>query len=173
LQIQHIHHFLIYENLVHVRIIFQTIAFSDDDVARLAQAWPRLQSLTLLNEGSTHIPVALSSMLAFARYCPDLIYLLLSVDATKTNIPDLSDIFTRAHERLSVLHVEESPISSPVKVASFLTRLFPNARPQVGFKTHMSNAAREKLWLDVLELLPTLLDARMTGIHGGVTMKLV
>ncbi|KAI5885867.1 uncharacterized protein SCHCODRAFT_02693449 [Schizophyllum commune H4-8] len=172
LRIQHIIPFFFNKSLVHVRIIFQTIAFSDDDMAILAQAWPRLQSLTLLSEGSTDVPVALSSMLAFARYCPDLTYLLLSVDATRITVPNPSNIpFPRAHERLSVLHVEDSPISSPARVASFLTRFFPNARPKVGLKTRMNDATRERLWLDVLELIPILLDARMTGIHGGVTVK--
>ncbi|KAL1703675.1 hypothetical protein EV121DRAFT_207432 [Schizophyllum commune] len=168
LQIQHMQPFFFYRNLVEVTLVFQKISFSDDDLASLAQAWPRLQSLRFFI-GHTHVPVALSSLLAFVRYCPDLKFLLLPVDATKIEIPRQLDIpCPRAHERLQVLHVQDSPIASPGMVASFLTRFFPNIRPRDGLRTRSNDAEREELWSDVRELIPILLDARMTGIHGGV-----
>ena len=69
----------------------------------------------------------LSGILAFAQYCHDLVHLHLSLDATELVVPEPAAIpFPCAHQRLRTLHVADSPIKSPERVASFLTRFFPN-----------------------------------------------
>ncbi|KAL1690983.1 hypothetical protein GGG16DRAFT_125230 [Schizophyllum commune] len=123
---------------------------------------------TLESASTAQSLVTLPGILAFAQYCPDLGFLRLSIDANERRAIDSASIpFPRAHHRLRTLNLDNSEISSPGYVASFLTRFFPGVGPE-GLVTSISDPRREEMWSDVRTLLPILLDARMTGIHGGM-----
>ncbi|KAL1713107.1 hypothetical protein EV715DRAFT_277513 [Schizophyllum commune] len=160
LLMKHIQPLLFYQNLAHVILAFNIVSLTDEDVALLA----RLESAS-----TAQSRITLPGILAFAQYCPDLGFLRLSIDAKERRVIDSANIpFPRAHHRLRTLILDNSEISSPGYVASFLTRFFPGVGPE-GLVTSISDPRREEMWSDVRTLLPILLDARMTGIHGGMS----
>ncbi|KAI5885866.1 uncharacterized protein SCHCODRAFT_02518861 [Schizophyllum commune H4-8] len=170
LLMQHIQPLFFYQNLTEVMLVFVITSLTDDDIGLLACSWPHLRSLCIETTGTTRPLITLSGILAFAQYCPYLEFLRLPVDATKICVPDSANVpFPRAHRRLRTLYIDESPIFSPGMVASFLTRFFPGIRPE-GLTTGKGPASnkRAKMWTDVRTLIPLFLDARMTGIHGGM-----
>ncbi|KAI4521120.1 hypothetical protein K525DRAFT_270165 [Schizophyllum commune Loenen D] len=162
---------LSFTNLVYVGLFYASYGLKDDDIAHLAQSWPRLRQLTLRHAScsSTEIPTCtLNSILAFAQHCPDLETLVMAVDATAVIMPNRADIaFRRAHTCLRTFEVLHSPIVAPVEVASFLTRFFPSLNPE-GLVTPelVQDERREQLWEWTRCVIPIMLDARRTGIHG-------
>ncbi|KAL1758678.1 hypothetical protein FB107DRAFT_206689 [Schizophyllum commune] len=169
LLMKYIQPLLFYQNLAQVILAFNTVSLTDGDVALLARSWPRLRSLSLESASTAQSRITLPGILAFAQYCPGLGFPRLSIDATERRAIDSANIaFPRAHHRLRTLYLDNSELSSPGYVASFLTRFFPGVGPE-GLVTSISDPRREEMWSDVRTLLPILLDARMTGIHGGMS----
>ncbi|KAL1713108.1 hypothetical protein EV715DRAFT_212308 [Schizophyllum commune] len=166
--IQHIQPMFFFRGLIYVGLGFHIILLTDDDMLCMAKSWPCLQHLSITHTSTMDPSCTLSGILAFAQYCHDLVHLHLPLDATELVVPEPAAIpFPCAHQRLRTLHVADSPISSPGRVASFLTRFFPNLGAD-GLIAYPRDEGREKMWSVVRQLIPTLLDARMTGIHGGV-----
>ncbi|KAL1674941.1 hypothetical protein EV122DRAFT_281580 [Schizophyllum commune] len=168
---QDIQSLLSFTNLVYVGLLYASYGLKDDDIASLARSWPRLRQLTLRHSSgrSNEIPTCtLDSILAFAQHCPDLETLVMAVDATAVIMPNRADIvFRRAHTSLRTFEVLHSPIVAPVEVASFLTRFFPTLKPE-GLVTPelVQDERHEQLWEWTRCLIPVMLDARRTGIHG-------
>ncbi|KAL1750417.1 hypothetical protein FB107DRAFT_223928 [Schizophyllum commune] len=162
---------LSFTNLVYVGLFYASYGLKDDDIAHLVRSWPRLRQLTLRHSSgrSNDIPsCTLNSILPFAQHCPDLETLVMAVDATTVIMPNRADIaFRRAHTSLRTFEVLHSPIVAPVKAASFLTRFFPTLEPE-GLVTPelVQDERREQLWEWTRCLIPVMLDARRTGIHG-------
>ncbi|OCH92359.1 hypothetical protein OBBRIDRAFT_833483 [Obba rivulosa] len=65
---------------VHLYLMFwKSLRFADDDVRRLAQAWTRIRRL-IMSYGTTFPALPTFHALEyFARYCPDLTYVILPV----------------------------------------------------------------------------------------------
>ncbi|KAL1731155.1 hypothetical protein EV714DRAFT_272038 [Schizophyllum commune] len=162
---------LSFTNLVYVGLFYASYGLKDDDIAQFARSWPRLRQLTLRHSSSRSNeipPCTLNSILAFAQHCLDLETLVMAVDATAIIMPNRADIaFRRAHTCLRTFEVLHSPIVAPVEVASFLTRFFPTLKPE-GLVTPelVQDERREQLWEWTRWLVPVMLDARRTGIHG-------
>ncbi|KAF7311890.1 hypothetical protein MIND_00200100 [Mycena indigotica] len=97
----------------------------------LARSWPALETFTLCpsktNSARKTIKLTLVSLVAFATHCSRLVALNMSFDATalpSTMAVDGSGepVIQTSLVRLSTGY---SPIRDPVKVAHFLSRLFP------------------------------------------------
>ncbi|KAJ7613396.1 hypothetical protein FB45DRAFT_842767 [Roridomyces roridus] len=122
----------IFENLTSVYLAAPVgFDLDDDSVASLARAWPRIHYLSLVSSMSKNVPsrATLLALLSFAKHCPFLSSLTLSLDAkvvpTIASGPDTPRPQQRA---LSSLVVCDSPIDSPLAVAVFLSSLFPRLR---------------------------------------------
>ncbi|KAJ6592616.1 hypothetical protein B0H19DRAFT_1088166 [Mycena capillaripes] len=101
--------------------------FDLDDacVLNLARAWPSLETLGLSPmAGRSDRRVTLTALHVLANHCPELKY--LAIELTGLAIPPL-EVDADQHviqSTLETLHVGDSPISDPVAVASYISRIF-------------------------------------------------
>ncbi|GBE86899.1 hypothetical protein SCP_1001430 [Sparassis crispa] len=105
-----------------------TICLADNDIKGMAEAWPKLVSLTLFQCGSDPPIASIFSLFAFASQCPDLESLVFSNTNFLPTCPDrLDDVPVMSH-RLQCLELRSLWNSSPEAVqqsARFLHRVFP------------------------------------------------
>ncbi|TFK67409.1 hypothetical protein BDN72DRAFT_961010 [Pluteus cervinus] len=114
------------------------LGFSDDDVSIMAQAFPCLQSLTLMMLGPelTHPPpnrLTIASLVHLAKVCPNIGELQLSLDSSSPTLAIAKDALQGLPPRVPkwvypmflALKREKSPIDDPRAVAAFLIELFP------------------------------------------------
>ncbi|KAJ7510984.1 hypothetical protein B0H11DRAFT_1956829 [Mycena galericulata] len=100
----------------------------DDTVADVAQAWPRLENLTLRTTyPRTPVRLTLRTLHHLAEYCPRLRAFEMTFDAT-TPAPQNTGIPTVAQNQLTSMHVADSPLVNTGGVARFLSSIFPNVR---------------------------------------------
>ncbi|KAJ7112019.1 hypothetical protein C8R43DRAFT_935722 [Mycena crocata] len=107
-----------FTNLVFVTIV-STVGFELDDgvISLLAQAWPRLEKLRLVDRGGNQTPqTTLRSLESFAQHCPRLEELELEFDATII----LPAPFTHpAQMHLVHLNVGHSPVGTHLGADDF------------------------------------------------------
>ncbi|KAJ7739599.1 hypothetical protein B0H16DRAFT_1324938, partial [Mycena metata] len=98
----------------------------DRTVADMAQAWPRIEIIHLMAQFPTHRPRnTLACLYSFARNCACLRMLCIAFDATIALVEvDSANHHFQQHALIS-LHVEHSPIATPISVARFLSQVFP------------------------------------------------
>ncbi|KAI5825766.1 hypothetical protein K523DRAFT_250429 [Schizophyllum commune Tattone D] len=147
------------------------LALHDEDVLRIVQACPNLESL-FLGCAKWHAPTLTAlSLVHLARHTPRLRDLSLTFDATDVSIPDGMTL-PPPQLTLWTLYVIASPIESEYAVASFLSRLFPGLkwlrvyRPSQRDRDQ-AEAQRRKLWKRVEEALSYFAEARRTRFDGG------
>ncbi|KAJ7032542.1 hypothetical protein C8F04DRAFT_1003819 [Mycena alexandri] len=98
----------------------------DDLLLEVARTWTRVEDLRLAVLNTNHpmrvdVRVTLTGIHALAKHCPKLRNLEITFDAT--SVPELKEVW--AQEKLTMMRVDLSPISSPADVATFLSRIFP------------------------------------------------
>ncbi|KAF8142805.1 hypothetical protein K438DRAFT_1877402 [Mycena galopus ATCC 62051] len=110
---------------------------NDDAIGDIARAWPNIRTLKLVASDHAHVQsnMTLGGLLHFARYCPKLTSLSISLDATAVPTFEPLKTNTKQKERkrvrqvcLSELDISQSPIAEPLVVAAFLSSIFPKLR---------------------------------------------
>ncbi|KAJ7757170.1 hypothetical protein B0H14DRAFT_3896187 [Mycena olivaceomarginata] len=166
-----IRHLLIFRKLTSVSLRAPTgFQIDDNMILRMAEAGPCLESLQMLSpspvRGLKPTPrTTLLSLLYLAENCPRLEYLKLAVDASI--IPNLDDrYFSAWPHSLFYWEVANSLITSPLRVARFLSGVFPLLEEV--FVEEMQDAAHppdvaeslRALWGEVLDMLRLCLEMR-------------
>jgi hypothetical protein len=90
----------------------------------MARGWPRLTTLSLFHYRGLH--VTLPRLVPLAQYCLELRSLNIRVDA-RSAPPSIAEYSTVKNETLRDLHVMDSPIVDPGRVATFIYGIFPRA----------------------------------------------
>ncbi|KAL4061900.1 hypothetical protein J3A83DRAFT_4384642 [Scleroderma citrinum] len=108
-------------------------ALTDDDLAQMARAWPCLEQLHLIKESGWKLPTGLTfqGVVSLVEYCPRLESFSLVFDATAdvpSCIPRRPDGMIIQNPGVRYMDVCNSPITSPVKVAAFLSKLLPGLK---------------------------------------------
>lgn len=131
----------------------------DNGVALVARAWPRLKSFILRagGVGLTH-----HAFLPFAKYCPELEVLAMTVDAS--NVSDHEERPERGSlcAKLRELVVFHSKIDDSARVAAFISGIFPNV-VEISFSLFKNSTWQEPhnpTWKDVEKLIPIFAAVR-------------
>ncbi|KAJ7642632.1 hypothetical protein DFH06DRAFT_1334017 [Mycena polygramma] len=163
---------LCFHNLTLLSIT-SVIGFDLDDgtLAELARAWPRIASLALKsNYHHTRTPRATAAcLLSFAEHCPRLSRLTLAFDAT--TIPAAESPAPVQHS-LTMLNVQQSPMTTPIDMARFISGLFPTLTKLDTYREHDYNEEEDGMddierdvirihyrWKEVQSFLGTELSA--------------
>jgi len=134
---------------------------ADDDLSRMAQAWPDLEVLVIERYHDDEPPRAtLHGLGAFALHCPKTRVIRLMVDALEadaTGLEDVSPLPRLSREKLC-LSLGNSRINDPEAVARVLTAFFPGTRDVNTWDgrwsyRHQEFAAYKDRWDKVNELL--------------------
>ncbi|KAJ6529814.1 hypothetical protein B0H19DRAFT_1193296 [Mycena capillaripes] len=144
-------------NFTHLRVveIEAPIGYDLDDatVSDMAQAWTNIEQLELRSRRHHYPQSTLLSLDYFARYCPRLWKLRISLDAS--SVPQLPTPRV-AQETFTSFTVQTSPISDAVSVATFISSLFPNLRQikaRMFAQDRMLAGGRHQRWKEVEKLL--------------------
>ncbi|RDX53461.1 hypothetical protein OH76DRAFT_1313808, partial [Lentinus brumalis] len=137
----------------------------DDQVcADMAHAWCHMQYLGIstFRELVLDLPT-LEGLIPFAIHCTQLVHLSLYVNARDFNEATMA--LPRRLERspLTSLHVGDSPISRPDRVAAFLSRMFPHLRSISHWKSHEQSPeaeARDRDWNEVQRYISLFAEIR-------------
>ncbi|KAG6884980.1 hypothetical protein C0992_005549, partial [Termitomyces sp. T32_za158] len=133
-----------------VHLDFPCLLFSNDDLHKLASAWPGL--VTLRMAGSSGTPNAtIEALEVFAVLCPKLHGLSLPFDARQ--LPSVNDLPV-SFSKLKTLDAQDSPIDSALSVARHLDRIFPNLKT-------IQSTLNDRIWSEVGDLLKTFKAVRM------------
>jgi hypothetical protein len=120
-----------FRNLTSVHLE-SPVGFNLDDATALdmARAWTKIRFLTVEScterlEPRYPTGMTLHGLRAFAKYCEELTWLRITVDASTVPPFDRSPETRISQRRLTSFDVAASPISEPRDVARFLSGLFP------------------------------------------------
>ncbi|KAF8349640.1 hypothetical protein F5887DRAFT_947356 [Amanita rubescens] len=131
----------------------------DDDVIRIAKAWPRLKTFVIHPWKLSKPRLTLHALTTLAMHCPELEFLFISIDATTVvDYEDKQPGKGRFDSRLRHLSVDHSPIDDPGRVASFIADIFPNVT-KVSVACE-SRAVNRQKWKEVERMLPVLAASR-------------
>ncbi|KAJ7495420.1 hypothetical protein FB451DRAFT_1164155 [Mycena latifolia] len=118
-----------FTNLVHVDLVHSAGWNLDNPtVLAMARAWPRIEYLALEAGDLRHIRsrVTLEGLSAFAKHCPNLRRLEMTLDATvRPTIRKNGKQERMSYAALTCLKVALSPIKGPRHAAKFLSAIFP------------------------------------------------
>lgn len=133
---------------------FPPCNMSDEDVEKIASAWPRAEHIGLPDRvipGHIQSLPSIAALSSFARLCPELRELNMVIDARGTTElpPPILD------HHLESLSVGPSWIDSAIVVASYIDCIFPYVG-SFNYAENVDNAA----WSQVVEWLPVLQNAR-------------
>ncbi|KAJ7773142.1 hypothetical protein B0H16DRAFT_1714046 [Mycena metata] len=122
---------LSFANLAHANIQLNAgFQLSDECVARIAEAWPLIETLrlTLPYEAKRAVAssITIAGLQAFARHCPLLQSLGLTLDGTIQPPKFKSTVAVAHQELLRFIDVGVSILSSPEDAAEFLSTVFPS-----------------------------------------------
>jgi len=147
-----------------VHLSFPWLLFSDDDFQRIAAAWPELYSMSF--KGSIGTPNAtIISLQFFAIRCPKLHSLSIPFDARRLPLTAVDDTPV-SFSGLKALTTQDSPIESPLSVAQYLDRIFPNVKS-------IQPGSHEELWEQVGGHIKTLRMAQKTQTRDLERMQSV
>ncbi|GJE91573.1 hypothetical protein PsYK624_077230 [Phanerochaete sordida] len=142
------------QNLTNVFICIRRICLRSDHIAKMAAAWPKLQSLLLgpqdpWTDGrspQTPTSICIEDLYPFAQGCPSLRTLAVTISGNMAPlIPFICDDTTVVQWSLQELRLQESflqPGWECVRVANFLSAVFPRAYNQ--FSMH-SRGRRDEI----------------------------
>ncbi|KAJ7126028.1 hypothetical protein C8R44DRAFT_733946 [Mycena epipterygia] len=162
-------------NLTSISILSPIgIDLDNTTVLDLARAWPRIETLELSSYycASPRPRVTLECLHSFARHCPHLRALTMTLDGTV--IPVVGAPHRVCQHQLDHLGVEYSAISTPIEVARLLSAVFPNLKDIGTDREDQDNEDLDEgkmvrydqaitfhnLWKEVEGLLPHLLAIR-------------
>ncbi|KAJ7742327.1 hypothetical protein B0H16DRAFT_1025062 [Mycena metata] len=156
-----------FSNLTRVGLRPPTgVDLTDDDVLAMTEAWPNLEHLSLRSRSNAHpLRTTLLSLFHFAQRCPQLETLEMSLDASI--VPEVGNRYTRVLQHsLIQWEVADSPITSALSVARFLSGLFPELF-EIYTKMQDVEAAGEHVaqWAEVVEMLPICHEMRGEERH--------
>jgi hypothetical protein len=120
-------HLFCFKNMVSVSL-GQPFGFNlhDGDIFDLTSSWPRLEVLALKGNRAPS-RVTLRALYAFARHCPALSYLGITLDATvPAELESDGSEGRTCQTSLTKVDFEYSSIASAPPVAAFLSATFPN-----------------------------------------------
>ncbi|KAJ6616339.1 hypothetical protein B0H10DRAFT_2037589 [Mycena sp. CBHHK59/15] len=145
----------------------------DASILDMARAWPKIEELMLKSACQFSRPrVTLQGLRYLAQYCPELHSLQMAFDATRTSPWEARGRKRVVQENLEHLEVEYSMISKPLRVARFISGIFPNLRCIFTDREHEDNEGEDEIemhgeaiefhyyWKEVMELLPELCEIR-------------
>lgn len=151
LRFQHIHLFAVYG--------YYSLEVSDDDVACIAKAWSQLQTFTI--KPTRPVPTRLTShaLISFAKHCPELESLTLTINAAPVDDYEekLGDGMCR---RLRELHVNDSPVDNPARIAAFISDIFPEVRKIIVSVPNEDPEGKKHKWEEVERLIPIFAAVR-------------
>ncbi|RDB17413.1 hypothetical protein Hypma_001757 [Hypsizygus marmoreus] len=119
---------LSFANLANVTIgVDGVIEIDSDCLKRMAEAWPRLRSLTVDDRSQGTVPnITLTGLIPLAVSCPHLTDLCLRISALE-DIPNFAQLGNVVPgNNLRWFNVSTSPIRNRKEVVIFLQLLFPN-----------------------------------------------
>lgn len=119
---------LAFDNLTSLHIeLLCGFAFDDSQITQMVKSWPKLQSLQLGSYLGWGKPSAVThrGLLAIVAGCPDLETLGISFDASE--VPHRLPVVVpeTGNTKVKFLHVGDSRVKNPTRVANFISRLFP------------------------------------------------
>ena len=123
---------LLFSHLTVVNLdwICCTFAFDDAMVKKIVQSWPLLEEFHFASCPSSLIPPSLTftGLVHLIRHCRHLRYISMGFRACSidTNSEPFSD--TIPNEKITFIHIGQSPIDDPMAVACQLHILLPNLR---------------------------------------------
>ncbi|KAJ7748374.1 hypothetical protein B0H16DRAFT_1420667 [Mycena metata] len=180
-----IRHLLYFPNLHTLKLCGPFgIDIDDSAVLSMARAWPELTSLALC---ATYLPrrklhPTLLSLLYLAEHCPKLESLELAVDASAIPTIDAERYRGALQHKLQSWRVAGSLISSPLRVARFLSGLFTQLDLIWGVQQERAPpngpaVSLEPLWTNVGVMINECYEmreeerlraggTRMRGVHG-------
>lgn len=144
--------------------IYPALDVDDDFLEEMAMSWPRMRSLSFVNEAHQPQPprATLKCLVSFARHCSRLSGLGLRMDAT--NVPEFIQLpGDRIGTPLESLDVGASPINSrkEAHVAAFISNLFPRVEYLYSLSTPPEVfETQAKSWDRVLDMLPVFSSVR-------------
>lgn len=113
-----------FRNIVECDLSLPSLVVNSVLVAEIAQAWPKLERLTVLGPQRSNIPLPISDLLPLARYCPRLVFVCIRVYA-ETGDKAIWDGHS-THRVPIQLDVHDSPCGTNIKTpAAILMNLFP------------------------------------------------
>ncbi|KAJ7089285.1 hypothetical protein B0H15DRAFT_840237 [Mycena belliarum] len=163
-------------NLETFDIIFDAlnVEFGDNDLQRMAEAWPKLVSLKVFSEyiqkpAGADPEVHLYTLWTLVEKCRHLCRLEMAVDAR------VDGPFVPPPGVLSGLHTLEamflllSPCRSPTYIADFLNLAFPNLVRFSADTPRVDSQNHENMWSQVRDALPNValpLQAKETSLSS-------
>ncbi|KAJ6533498.1 hypothetical protein B0H19DRAFT_1080912 [Mycena capillaripes] len=136
----------------------------DEMISDMARSWGNIEELRLKSP-AVHQPAActLLSLEAFARHCPRLQLLSMTLDATIIPEADLDDMFVQwvRQDTLTSLDVGYSRISDPNSVATFISSKFGNLKSlRSRLSEEGAGRVHRRRWQEVALFLWLLLQNR-------------
>jgi hypothetical protein len=164
-RMEHIEPLLVFSNLITLSLVPSGELDLDNAVVDvMAQAWPRIQRLELGHPRMPSRPsrVTLQGLISFAKHCPRLMDLSISLNAGATELEERKPGSGVYSETLISLDVLTSPIECSAKVAAFLSDIFPNLSCLVASRYGAPNPADrdallewERKWVKTRYLITT------------------
>ncbi|KAH7929961.1 hypothetical protein BV22DRAFT_93760 [Leucogyrophana mollusca] len=107
-----------------------TFSLDDDDLKRMALAWPQLEVLELgtLHGWGGRPQITLEGLPQLLRHCPSLRTLGLAIDATTVGARLDRPGHGVCNTSIKELELADSPIANPVYVAAFLSDILPSVK---------------------------------------------
>ncbi|KAJ7610746.1 hypothetical protein DFH06DRAFT_1147988 [Mycena polygramma] len=141
----------------------------DATVAEIARAWSAIEELGLRSR-VTHEPrCTLLSLASFARHCPQLWLLSITVDASEVPRAPFAAGLAEPQDKLKFLDVGSSPISSVGAIisAAFLSSIFTGLTQITADRGWNVGDVHYKQWMRVQRLIPGLVDRRKREVGSG------
>ncbi len=114
---------------LHLQMPACDLRLDDQVCADMADAWRHMQYLAIYTTREVLNPPTLQGLTPFAIHCTKLVSLGLCVNARDFDEGTIAKLSRRLERSpLTSLHVGDSPISRPDRVAAFLSRMFPHLR---------------------------------------------
>ncbi|KAF9814426.1 hypothetical protein IEO21_05090 [Rhodonia placenta] len=147
------------------------IAINDNDMMSMALAWPRLRVLSFLHIRSQPRPfvpaVTLQGLVPLVENCPDLEDVILDIDASNTEVSvDARPGGGSSNSLITRLRLGPSSVAGePVKMAAFLSDLFPHLK-NIDCQVEGSGSSA---WAEAERHLLTFAAARVWALkHAGL-----
>ncbi|KAJ7657177.1 hypothetical protein DFH06DRAFT_1297871 [Mycena polygramma] len=141
----------------------------DATVAEIARAWPAIEELGLRSR-ATHEPrCTLLSLPSFARHCPHLWLLSITVDASEVPRAPFAAGLAQPQDKLKFLDVGTSPISTvgAITSAAFISSIFTGLTQITADRGWNVGDVHYKQWMRIQRLIPGLVNRRKREVGSG------
>lgn len=158
-----------FKNLLMLELCVTVLpGLDNDELRKLAVAWPRLRVLILHQKAGLYRPpqVDLTGLVLLLEHCPELHQLTLSVNAIfDTKAPPVPPISSISNKLITSINFSNSPITKTAEVAAFLSAIVPNLRETPSWTGEVTCPAEKtqryrQRWDDVAELVHVFAEVR-------------